>query len=464
MSRFGYPRRPYLAYVPNPHIKRKDERKRIHTRIMEVPVPRREVKNGHVSCISNLATDFVYVSADGSISSGTVNGLPIVDFSTNNGFNGVTNPFWKTQVRNGQSATTNCDGTLIDYKQAFFSAEINTILKSNKQKQNVNFYGYVPMEAAPANLPTANDMTYANNRAISKFLSDVDSVTSSFEAGQDLGEWHQTLDGVRKPLKSLRDLTLGYLDKVTHLARSYKQPRVKLRKALTDTYLEWTFGWRPLALDVADGIVGLQNRSRHYDMVPVKKGFKLDYFGSSTYTPNFYTGNQSAMVINRRKKISCSYIVSYKGVVRTGYGGSPVPVDKVIQADLPHFLPTAWDLLPYSFVLDYFVNVGDVIRAYSFNTSQIAWCKQTILTLSRNDYEFESGGPVVPSSVDIVSFKRGSSRSYVEKRHFTRTAVSPESLRPVLAFHLPTGEKPWLNMAALVSQRVSRIVPLWFFK
>jgi hypothetical protein len=468
MSRFGLPRGPYPSFqIPRPLPKKRYKKKSTHIRIENVPVPHNEVKLAHVSSISNLATDYVYVNADGTKASGTNDGIPIVDFRSQNGFGGVTNPYWKQQIRNGQSATTNCNGQMVDYEQAFFSAEINVKLKSTGQHQNVNFYGHVPLDAPPGNLPSPSDMTYASNRAISKFLSDVDAVTSAFEAGQDFGEWNQTLEGVRRPMKSLRDLTLGYLDKVTYLARSYKElseNRIKLRKALTDTYLEWTFGWKPLALDVAAGIVGIQNRSRHYDVTPVKKGFKLDYFGDSAYIPNYYTGSQSAMTINKRRKTRCSYIVSYKGAVRTGYGGKPVPIDTIVQADLPHFLPTAWDLLPYSFVLDYFVNVGDVIRAYSLNQSQISWCKQTILTIGRHDLTYESGGPLVPSSMTVESFKSDSVRSFVEKRSFTRTVVSPGSLRPVLAFHLPTGEKPWLNMAALMSQRITRIVPLWFMK
>jgi hypothetical protein len=40
---------------------------------------------------------------------------------------------------------------------------------------------------------------------------------------------------------------------------------------------------------------------------------------------------------------------------------------------LKDFVPTVWELIPLSYVADWFFNIGAVLDAWAFNQSQISW-------------------------------------------------------------------------------------------
>jgi hypothetical protein len=462
MSRTGYPYRPYgYSSGKSPKLRPFHPSHKVK-RIRVTPVPELKNKLAHVSAWSDLGWDFVYTDSGNNITKGSVNKDRSLTFSSANTFSGTTNPYWQDQIRSGINATTPANGVKYELEQAWLSAEITAFQVVGKTLRNVNYYGHVPLIAPTQTAPSASQVTFASNRAIMKFLDKLDSATSSIEAGQDFGEWRETVNGVTNPLHSLRNLTLGYFDKLLKLKRSFKQPSVSFAKAVADTYLEWTFGWKPLTLDIANGIVGLRERAKHYDYQPIKAGFKLDYLGSDSLAYHSRPDSAAILSLSTSTKTLCSYIESYQGAVRTGFGGTPIPRAEVLQLDLPHFIPTIWDLIPYSFVVDYFVNVGDVIRAYSLNTSKLAWCKKTIVTVQRIDQRDWIDVIASPSAYEVRAFKPDSGNSYIERKTFSRGSVSPGSLRPVLAFHLPISDKPWENIAALLTSRISSIVPLRF--
>jgi hypothetical protein len=45
---------------------------------------------------------------------------------------------------------------------------------------------------------------------------------------------------------------------------------------------------------------------------------------------------------------------------------------------LAGFVPTIWELLPLSYVADWFTNIGSTLEAYAFNTGAVSWFSKTI--------------------------------------------------------------------------------------
>lgn len=384
--------------------------------------------------------------------------------SQNDVFSGSTNPNWRDQVRNGQSATTAASGTRYSYVSPWFSSERRVFINSTKRNLYAEFYGHIPFSAGVATAPTSDQKSVVEDRAKRKILERLDSVLSSVELGQDLGEYKETVHGVTKPLKSLRDLTLGYFDALTNLRRSFKHPSPGALKALADTYLEWTFGWKPLALDIADAIVGLQNRSR-FRFTPIEASAVGDYSASSS-SPTQYAGDPFALQqIWTSTKIQRSYSTRYKGMVRVDLESGTLPVRDVLQLDLPHFIPTVWDLIPYSFVVDYFTNVGDIIRSYCARTNSIAWCVKTTRTTYTTTVSYWSKtNPSNPPSADVIELacRDDSQNSIAQRVDFTRAPVNPSvELRPSFHFELPVSDKPWINIGAIIASRTAHLVPLF---
>jgi hypothetical protein len=380
-------------------------------------------------------------------------------------FTGSTNPLWKYQVLNDLPATTAASGTRYDYSQAWVTGEKVMYSILNRRLMTAELYGHPAVEQPVTSTPPdASTMSKTDDRAKRKFLDKLDSALSSVELGQDLGEYKETVHGVTNPLKGLRDLSLSYLDKLTKARRSFPRDKIALSKALADSYLEWTFGWKPLALDIADAIVGLQNRAQRFARVPIEASANEVYFGNtanvSTISDSFSFLNLSGVSRNQ-----CSYSVRYKGSVKVDLVNGSLPVNRVLQLDLPHFIPTVWDLIPYSFVVDYFTNVGDIIRAYSARTNNLAWVNRTTRTVYRNDTVHtvkDSKGQVGQGVWTPIGLREDGQNSWSQRTDFTRVNYPPGNLN-VMAFHfeLPNSEKPWENIAALLLSRLKPLVPFF---
>lgn len=424
-----------------------------------LPEPRPTFRSVVVSPHFKNVRDYVYTDPQGNLQKGSQvsEGTSFVRSSS---FSGYTNPFWKSQIIKGQNACTDANGTRYLFDVGWFTA----LADSNDDakpptRYKTEWYGY-PSISVPDNYqPDAPTITSVTNRAISKFFDRADAALSSVESGQDFGEIRQSLDSMIRPLNSLRSHVLSYFPSVKKLKGKYKKVP-DLKKALADTYLEWTFGWRPLALDVADAYVGLQNRKRFFDIVPIKSSAKQDFHGSSD-SGIIDTSGDGQLKLWLTTQSNSVYSVRYKGAVRTGAVNSQVSVSQVLQIDLPHFLPTAWDLLPYSFIVDYFTNIGDIIRAYSFRTSSVLWCVKTTRVENRKVFVHEVRPDIPPTWKNFASLP-GVSHSSCSQVSFVRTSVDAAYLRPKLNFSIPTSAKPWINLGALMLARSLPLVP--FFK
>lgn len=450
MKRAGSAFRPY---IPDPPRVRKAHDHRANTGDI--------FKSTVVSVRSGYSTHSHDVAPDGTItdlSSATYAQSQVLGSNT---FIGSKNPYWKDAIRNCTSATTAASGSRWDADVKWYSIQTHLRNKNTKQEYNREVYGFNDVSQLNI-IPSTSDKTRVDNRAITKFLNRLDSVLSSVELGQDLGEYRETVHGITNPLSSLRNGILGYLSKLTKAKKSY--PRHSLPKILADSYLEWTFGWHPLALDIADAIVGLQNRSQHFRHVPIQGGSRDYTSGSNTFS-DIPTGDGVGFQnwrLNTQRQTA--YTVRYKGMATMKLVNGSLPVNEVLQLDLPHFIPTAWDLLPYSFIVDYFTNAGDVIRAYSARTNQVAWVNKTERTEFINKFGYSSY--LTDTALQPVYIMQESRTdggiSSVTQTNFARSAVSAGSLRPSFQFEMPGfGEKPWLNIGALILSRVKPLVPFF---
>jgi len=382
-----------------------------------------------------------------------------------NTFNGDYNPRWKDLVRAQLNATTPANGVkYLVHSNPYISAIINAT--------NVN-NGYITrfwslLGSPLASLPQASDLTngadantqnHANARAISSFVNKAKSEISSFESGQDIAEIHQTLESIIHPMNSLRQHVLSYFSSLKKVKNKYKKA-VSLKKALADTYLEWTFGWSPLAFDIADGIVGLSRK--RFSSVPIEGS------GKETYAGSWLSGATSVVdgAYGWKRQIRSQYQYKYKGVVNPYYSKQPRVLQE-LQLLPEDFLPTAWDLLPYSFVSDYFTNIGDIIRSYSFPSASIRWVNQTRRDTTRTIVHYARDLDNLANVLSPLSNWRWSndvsgSNFDVEYVTFIRSAVGPGTLIAPLVLNIPPlSSKPWENIAALLTGNARRLSPFY---
>jgi len=408
--------------------------------------------------VSDLSQSYTNSGIPGSIQQSRRFNVDLTDF-----LNGFKNPYWRYEIGKAQAATP-ASG------RAYRIIELNPLLATAQYTStSPPWYdtnrGVISGNAYNVDLGfpivPPDVVTRVRNRCIAKFVDKANTAINSVESGQDIGDWRQTIHSALHPMQSLKEHVLGYFSKLKKAKRG-RHTKTSLRKALSDTYLEWTFGWNPLAADIADGISAIMTRSSHIsDNTPVEAHDSEIYDGSNGFASDLTYGPVTLRVL---KKQTLRYTERLKGSVNVITQSGPISIQQSLGLLPENWIPTAWDLLPYSFILDYFLNVGDIIKAMCLLDSRVVWCVRTTRDLVTTDYTVVDKGPEFypPSSFYMYQSRCSGGNSSWSVCDFTRSIVPPASLVPSLQFSLPTSIKPWENLGALMFAGSLPLVP--FFK
>lgn len=262
---------------------------------------------------------------------------------------------------------------------------------------------------------------------------------------------------IRSPLKALRTKTGLFTDLHMRILRD-KQAKGKRfkpdpwNKVLSDTYLEWAYGAAPLMSDVAS-IIDLYFETKHTGKPSGLK--RLSYRYSDKY---FDLGAEQIATDYPGCKYPFKEVTSYQAgtqyvvwvdndLIFMGEEAAK-RVSALARFDLYEVIPTAWELMPWSFLLDYWTNIGDVLGCtFDFNRS-VRFVKVTEVT-SAVRYHVPSRSPYSPEAnamkvEGFVPWNYTSTYKVVDRR-------TPAMLGfPQLALSLPNLGQTF-NMAALVN-------------
>lgn len=175
--------------------------------------------------------------------------------------------------------------------------------------------------------------------AISNTLPELDVLTMAAEAGQ-------TADMVIKARKKAKDLIFEALRGGKHTA-----------KAASTAWLQWRYGWQQLGYDIQN-VTKLLKEPIRPKFIEGRAG--ESYVDSGTIsTPVVWDyswvgpGNRADARIDVNWNVDASYRANV--YVQTRYRSLNA------FADIPL---TIWEKIPYSFVADWFVNIGNLLAAW----------------------------------------------------------------------------------------------------
>jgi hypothetical protein len=317
-------------------------------------------------------------------------------------------------------------------------------------------YGYTPSHWVPI------DPSIAYNRGLVNYLKHVRSVQVAFSAPTFLGELAETIHMIRHPAQGLRNLLDDYVGAVKRRKRA--RPN-KWKKDLSSMWLEYSFGWVPLLHDIKDAAEAYHRATEKVrEQVPVTAygihetrqdnwcyaGPALSLSGHAACPPLYY-------VAEAKNKA----VVRFRGMVKRQVDATPWGNKELFGFTPSEFLPTAWELLPWSFLVDYFSNIGDIVTASVADRSSVAWTNVSTVVFQSTE---------IDSSVMPVKDARfygwgcatatGGKPSTAKMVRRTVQRSTPNDIGfPKLEFELPGRPAQWANMTALFAQVSSGIHP-----
>lgn len=382
----------------------------------------------------------------------------------NDTVSGYRNSRWRAQVKRHLGATTQLSGNkqqCIGRHQghAYIDYQSST---ANPDHTIRDYQGrlYLASTFAP---PTSLTTDEAYNAATVEFYEQAREQIRKLQSGVVIGELRETLMMIRNPAKALR----RRIDEYVFLARkrakgvrAISDPasrRRQLDRAISNTWLEAQFGMRPLVGDVQAGAEALaESINRFKGQYGFAYGFGVEqaFLGADSDilqipAPN---GNTDIRYLFNYRSTAVA-TVRIKGQVALEFDNPLLMRTDLFGFSWSEFIPTVWELIPYSFLVDYFTNIGGVLSSWTFPRNRIKWANNsshisrfkevTGWMVNPNTYK----GP--PAKVhhwhgDYINFKSDATRT-------ERWASVPGY--PSITFQIPGLSLKWLNILGLARVR-----------
>lgn len=361
------------------------------------------------------------------------------DFTHTDTFSGTTLPGFQLLCRLKQNATTVASGGR--YHAFFGRGSCYAAFQTNTQFVERSVEGdYAPQYLLP--LPGGDAPLAASvyNTGLTRFLKKCLSMQQQLQGGTFLGEIGQTIRLIRHPFAALENATRDYLYRCKrHSLRL--NPRV-LPKAIIDEYLAYRFGALPLFSDI-EGIINGLLRLRDLANVVKTRAYNEEekIFDTQVFST---TQNGIPLIVSRERGIRNSIL--FRGAVKIASVGPGPPILEAAGLTYRDFIPTAYNLIPYSFLLDYVSNVGDILECCSFYLSDLPWHCTTQRSVQFSRVTISPSRPATLFGWPCVGYSVEPIRCQLESKIFQRDGA--ELGLPNLAFKVPTPVQLW-NVAAL---------------
>jgi len=372
-----------------------------------------------------------------------------------NQFSGSDNRSWKAQIRAGVNATTNASGqkgvfnSSLGPQYYLFGYANTNPLPAFARRYSLCF---VPsgMELIAPDVGLSGEAN-TRNQARTKFAKRVEKTLTQFSGGVFLAELREALMMIAKPGRALRSRVGSYLNEVLRKGpKMRRQPMSKRESWISDTWLEYSFGWAPLLNDLDDARTYLSRRMNVLlqELVHVSGAAESPLILTSESLRSQTSGfAQVRCYVRVRHKFSC---VLSGAVSSRAYGPGLISAS-AMGLSPRSFVPTLWEVIPWSFAIDYFTNIGDVITGWSNQHAQLAWGRETLRAQRATDLTDQRAINTGLTKVENAIFIPSSIAS--TSTRFTRTRIDNPPV-PGISFEIPGFGTKWVNISALIASRL----------
>jgi len=356
---------------------------------------------------------------------------------------------WKNKIQNGVSASTGFTGSIehatVTPGLIVFEREHTDVfagpLSRTHQERSGCLVG-TPSFVYPGSISTTSAQDQAKQRFLQKCLQAQTSLQTLVCAGE-LGE---ALRMIRRPGQALFNSIFDYIG--TAKKRRRRAKKKSKDKVVADTWLEYAYGWAPLVSDIHSGVTAINRLAKDEPPNVYVKGF-AEVTSNDAFIP-FVTETGIYSKLDMSRNIRSAKCI-YRGVTAVQAPGYSKAAS-VFGVQWSQVVPTAWELIPYSFLVDYFSNIGAILNTNAFNQASLRWFVMTVIRECKNTNAIVS---VTTSPTSDPDDKYTSSfwspSSIVATSKLVDRSPGTGSLALSLSFKLPWCDTQWLNIAALAT-------------
>jgi hypothetical protein len=395
-------------------------------------------------------------------------------------------PGWREKIRQGQSAASPYTLDRVSYlERAEGTASCVAIpVPVPYDPHNQIVQSWTGFASAPPSTVAhlSGNHNEAEAIALGQLYRKIDSELTAINSSAVVAEFRDVLRQFGRPFKAIVDLTHKRLNLLAKARKGLKGNltvrRDSYQKIVADTYLEYAFGLAPLISDTKS----IAEALARYNFESTDE-YQNDEFTGHYQRRSKVTGSgsttKSQFTMEDPNIISSSYLV-YKTNSRTiteyrvrytcGLSSSPIAaygtnarLIQVLGFEPRHWLPAVWEAVPWSFLIDYFTNVGDILQATATNTAGVTWISKAVTTRTTRHVYSVIDSTLTASRIKAFGFESGSGGGnggtfVILRTPFNRTV--PASL-PMLSLtvRLQVNATKSVNVAALfLSRKTSQVL------
>lgn len=377
-------------------------------------------------------------------------------YSWSNFFQGFKQPGWRRVIRDKQNATTSASGNKVTPDGTYSIGEIEYKWtdglgikhhdRYNCQGANCEFhvlaYGHtIPLQGT---IPWSQ----IRNSALIGFLKKAKAAQRQFQSGVFLGELRQTLHLIKRPASSLRSLFTDYVEACRRGSRRLS-PKDQLRH-VSNQWLEYSFGMLPLISDIESGVRAAERLHLNLPSKYIVHAVSEKYWAYvDVISTTIWSGYFPVYIYRKAERFGGRRICGEVRLAQREPNFSGF--NQSLGLTIRDFIPTIYELIPYSFLVDYFVNIGEILEAMSLGQADLIWQSSTEITRDIEHYQLGPRSAGVPNihhyDLSPSTFSRTSS-TYSRSGSYLGL--------PVLAFKVPGNWSKFLNIGALATMRALR--------
>lgn len=295
-----------------------------------------------------------------------------------------------------------------------------------------------------------SDLAWVDDLALKRLKSKIAGSNSTFKALVPLGELKET--------RALYRTTVETTNKMLKTLLEVKRRPKRVFAAASKAWLQFSFAISPTIADLASATESISAYLTREDFGGTYKGSATERTTRSRTNSDLQSfcsmyGLRSDAAGPIRETYTCRYVAGVKFNMRTANNYGLLDFNRSFGLGLGDLIPTAWELVPFSWVVDYFTTTGDVLsdtfEADASNTYYISKSRKYVYEYDDHIQVIKYASPLWPIATDFSDGNLSNSGYIYERQpvaNLPTRSLRIKSLDEIGA----NGVKRVLNLAALL--------------